>query len=298
MTISTTLKQRLPLIVAVIVGLAVIIGGTFWWLGNQRWETTDNAFVQADTTIVSPQISGYVVEVLVRDNQRVEPGQILVRLDDADARARLAEAEANLQALIAAIGNVDARAAQEQAMIASRAAGVAQARAQAGLADSQVNRYGKLAEQGWVSQQRIQTEQAGAATARAAVAEAQAALVAEQRTAAVLGSTREQSVAAAEQARRAAVARGQAQLARIAELEAQIEQVRTSNAAIASANSKFEEAIAAAQALLDALNAEQQKYANTAADGELLVPLEKARIAELESRKDSLKREAQALNQQ
>jgi membrane fusion protein (multidrug efflux system) len=203
MTISTTLKQRLPLIVAVIVGLAVIIGGTFWWLGNQRWETTDNAFVQADTTIVSPQISGYVVEVLVRDNQRVEPGQILVRLDDADARARLAEAEANLQALIAAIGNVDARAAQEQAMIASRAAGVAQARAQAGLADSQVNRYGKLAEQGWVSQQRIQTEQAGAATARAAVAEAQAALVAEQRTAAVLGSTREQSVAAAEQARAA-----------------------------------------------------------------------------------------------
>lgn len=203
MTISTTLKQRLPLIVAVIVGLAVIIGGTIWWLGNQRWETTDNAFVQADTTLVSPQVSGYVVEVLVADNQRVVPGQILVRLDDADARAKLAEAEANLQALIAAVGNVDARAAQEQAMIASRAAGVTQAQAQAGLAHAQVNRYGKLAEQGWVSQQRIQTEQAGAATAQAAVAEAQAALVAEQRTAAVLGSTREQSVAAVEQARAA-----------------------------------------------------------------------------------------------
>ena len=104
--------------------------------------------------------------------------------------------------------------------------------------------------------------------------------------------------AAAEQARRAGAAREQEQMARIAELEAQIEQVRASNAAIASANNKFEEAIAAAQALLDALNAEQQKYANTTADGELLVPLEKARIAELESRKDSLKREAQALNQQ
>ena len=163
MTVSATLKQRLPLIVAVVVGLAVIIGGTVWWLGNQRWETTDNAFVQADTTLVSPQVNGYVVEVLVRDNQRVAPGQILVRLDDADARARLAEAEANLQALIAAVGNVDARAAQ----------------------------------------QRIQTEQAGAATAQAAVAQAQAALVAEQRTAAVLGSTRRQSVAAVEQARAA-----------------------------------------------------------------------------------------------
>lgn len=105
-------------------------------------------------------------------------------------------------------------------------------------------------------------------------------------------------IAAAEQARRAAVAREQTQRARIAELEAQIEQIRASNAAVASANSKFEEAIAAAQALLDALNAEQQKYANTTVEGELLVPLEKARIAELESRKDSLKREAQALSQQ
>ncbi len=203
MTISPTLKQRLPLIVAVIVGLAVIVGGTVWWLGNQRWETTDNAFVQADTTLVSPQVSGYVVEVLVADNQRVEPGQILVRLDDADARAKLAEAEANLQALIAAVGNVDARAAQEQAMIASRAAGVTQAQAQAGLARAQVDRYGRLAEQGWVSQQRIQTEQAGAVTAQAAVAQAEAALVAEQRTAAVLGSTRQQSVAAVQQARAA-----------------------------------------------------------------------------------------------
>ena len=62
-------------------------------------------------------------------------------------------------------------------------------------------------------------------------------------------------VAAAEQARRAAAAREQAQVARIAELESQIEQLRTNNAAIASANSKFEEAIAAAQALLDALKA-------------------------------------------
>jgi membrane fusion protein (multidrug efflux system) len=203
MTVSPTLRKRLPLIVAVVVGLAVIAGGVVWWLGQQRWEVTDNAFVQADTTLVSPQVSGYVVEVLVTDNQRVEPGQILVRLDDADARAKLAQAEANLQALIAAVGNVDARAAQEQAMIASRAAGVAQAQAQAGLAHAQVDRYGRLAEQGWVSQQRIQTEQAGAVTAQAAVAQAQAALVAEQRTAAVLGSTREQSVAAVDQARAA-----------------------------------------------------------------------------------------------
>lgn len=201
MSLPPEIKKRLPLIAAVTVGVALLVGGFVWWQGKQRWEATDNAFVQADTTLISPQIDGYVVQVLVQDNQRVQPGQVLVRLDDADAKARLAQAEANLQALIAAVGNVDARAVQEQAAVAARAAAVGQAEAQAGLAQAQVDRYGRLAQQGWVSQQRIQTERAGAQTAQAAVAEARAALTAEQRTAAVLGSAREQSVAAVEQAR-------------------------------------------------------------------------------------------------
>lgn len=203
MALSPSLKKRLPLIVGAVAALAVVVGGVIWWQGKQRWEATENAFVQADTTEVSPQIDGYVVEVLVADNQRVEAGQILIRLDDADAKANLAQAEANLAALQAGVQNVDARAAQEQAVIASRAAAVNQAQAQAELARQQVARYGRLAEQGWVSQQRIETEQAGVRTAQASVAEAQAALVAEQRAAGVLGSTREQSVASVEQARAA-----------------------------------------------------------------------------------------------
>lgn len=203
MTLTPAHKKRLPLIVAAVVALGLIVGGVVWWQGKQRWEATDNAFVAADTTEVSPQTDGYVVEVLVRDNQRVEAGQVLIRLDDSDARAKLAAAEANLAAVTAGVDNVDARAAQEQAMIASRAAAVSQAQAQANLARQQVARYGQLAQQGWVSQQRIQTERAGAQTAEASVAQAQAALVAEQRTAGVLGSTRTQSVASVEQARAA-----------------------------------------------------------------------------------------------
>ena len=200
MALNPVLKKRLPLIVAGIAAIGLVVGGGVWWQGKQRWEATENAFVQADTTEVSPQIDGYVVEVLVRDNQRVEAGQVLIRLDDADAKAALAQAEANLAALQAGVQNVDARAAQEQAVIASRAAAVTQAEAQAELARQQVARYGRLAEQGWVSQQRIETEQAGVRTAQASVAEARAALVAEQRAAGVLGSTRSQSVASVQQA--------------------------------------------------------------------------------------------------
>jgi membrane fusion protein (multidrug efflux system) len=198
---SPALKKRLPLFVAAVVGLLLIVGGAVWWINGQRWETTDNAFVQADTTNVAPQLSGRVVEVLVSDNQPVEAGQVLVKLDDADQRAEVAQAEANLQAALAAVGNVDAQAQQEQASIAARAAAVSQARAQSELARAEVERYGKLAEQGWVSQQRIQTQQAQAQTAAATVQQAQAALVAEQRTVGVLGSTRQQSMAAVEQAR-------------------------------------------------------------------------------------------------
>ena len=120
MAMNPTLKKRLPLIVAGVAVIALIIGGFFWWQGKQRWEATENAFVQADTTSVSPQIDGYVVEVLVSDNQRVQAGQVLIRLDDADARANLMQAQANLAALEAGVTNVDARAEQEQALIASR----------------------------------------------------------------------------------------------------------------------------------------------------------------------------------
>jgi membrane fusion protein (multidrug efflux system) len=142
MTLPASLKKRLPLIVGGVVVIGLIVGGVIWWQGKQRWEATDNAFVQADTVMVSPRISGSVIEVLVKDNQRVEAGQVLARLDDADARAALAQAQANLAALTAAMANVDARAEQEQATIAARAAAVTQAQAQAGLARAEVDRYG------------------------------------------------------------------------------------------------------------------------------------------------------------
>jgi len=193
-------RKRLPLIVSIVVAIALAVGGTFWWIGKQNWEKTDNAFIEADTVLVAPRISGQVVEVLVQDNQHVEAGQILARLDDADARAALAEAEANLAALVAAVGNVEAQMEQQQAAIAARAAAVDQTRAQASLAQKEVSRYGQLAEQGWVSSQRMDTQRAQADTARASVAQAQAAYSAEQRSLGVLNSSRAQSAAAVEKA--------------------------------------------------------------------------------------------------
>jgi membrane fusion protein (multidrug efflux system) len=196
-------KRLVPVVAAGVGAVALAAGGGVWWVNKQKFETTDNAFVQADKVTIAPLVDGYVAEVLVEDNQPVQAGQLLVRIDPATIKARLAQAEANAAALEAAVAQVDDKARLEQAMIAQKAAGVQSARAQAGLAQAELNRYGQLAQQGWVSTQRAQTARAGHDTASAAVAQAQAALEAERRAAASLGSARAQTAAQAAAARAA-----------------------------------------------------------------------------------------------
>ena len=193
-------NRVVPLIVAAVTLVAVVIGGAFWWANKQHYESTDNAFVQADTVIVSPQVAGYVTEVLVSDNQQVEAGQVLARIDPSTFQAKLDQAQANAAALDAAVTNVDDKAALEQAMIAQRAAGVESAKAEAARAGSDLRRYSDLAGQGWVSEQKLQTIKAQAAETSAAVQQAAATLEAERRTAGSLGSTRAQTLAQAEAA--------------------------------------------------------------------------------------------------
>lgn len=206
-------SKLLPLIVGSVVGVAILVGGGMWWLNKQHFETTDNAFVQADTVQVSPQVSGYVVEVLVADNEHVEAGQVLARIDPTTFQARLDQAIANARAAEAAVMAVDDKASLEQAMIAERAASVSSARAEAGRSQADLKRYGDLAGKGWVSDQKLQTVRAGAEQSSAGVAQAQAALEAERRSAESLGSARAQSVAAVAAAK-AAVQQAQLDLDR------------------------------------------------------------------------------------
>lgn len=200
---SISKNNLIPVIAAGVVGLAILVGGGFWWADKQAYEKTDNAFVQADTVQVSPQVAGYVVEVLVNDNQHVEAGQVVARIDPTTFQARLDQALANAAALEAAVTAVDDKAALEQAMIAQRAAGVASAKAEAGRMEADLRRYGDLAAKGWVSDQKLTTVRAGTAQSAASVAQAQAALEAERRAAESLGSARAQTVAQVAAARAA-----------------------------------------------------------------------------------------------
>jgi len=103
-----------PLLVAVVAGYGYLVGG--------RYVGTENAYVKADMVMIAAQVSGPVVEVDVRENQRVAHGDVLFRVDDAPYRIALRESEAELANVANEIASLKASFAQkleEEAMVRS-----------------------------------------------------------------------------------------------------------------------------------------------------------------------------------
>src|SRR5581483_7239293 len=77
--------------------LALAGGGSWyghdWWTTGRFIESTDDAYVGGDITVLAPKVAGLIAEVEVTDNQPVHAGDLLVKLDDRDDRAALAKAE-------------------------------------------------------------------------------------------------------------------------------------------------------------------------------------------------------------
>jgi membrane fusion protein (multidrug efflux system) len=100
-TVPVPRRRRAPMILAGLLAAAAA-GGTYLYVSQRGVETTDNAQVEGHVSNVAARVSGQVVRVLVRDNQEVKAGDILVELDDRDLATRLAAARADLAAAEAA----------------------------------------------------------------------------------------------------------------------------------------------------------------------------------------------------
>ncbi len=87
-------RLRLPLMVAGPVLVLLAAGG--WYLTTGRYVSTDNAYVQAARVAISTDISGRVVEIDVKDNEKISTGQMLFRLDPRPFRIAVDEAKAQL----------------------------------------------------------------------------------------------------------------------------------------------------------------------------------------------------------
>jgi membrane fusion protein (multidrug efflux system) len=142
--------RRHPLLaVAGALALLVIAGGAYvYWDYTTHFQTTDDAFIAARQFAIAPQVSGNVTEVPVTDNQHVDAGAVIARIDDRDYRAAVAQAEAQVASAEANVRNTDAQLGVQQAQINENQAQAQQAQASLKFADEQASRYETLAKNG------------------------------------------------------------------------------------------------------------------------------------------------------
>lgn len=172
-----------------LLSLFVIGGayGAFYWFTEGRYfESTDNAYVQADISAISPRVQGYVHEVAVGDNQRVRQGDVLLRIDDTDFAAHVADAQAAVQAQQAALASNDSKIEWQASNIERAKAQIASVQADLDFAQQDYARYQALVGSDYVTKQKFETARAELAKQKALLASAQAALLAEQQQLVVL----------------------------------------------------------------------------------------------------------------
>ncbi|WDG78717.1 HlyD family secretion protein [Pseudomonas chlororaphis] len=139
-------------------------------------ESTENALMRGQVTIIGPQLSGYVFEVPVQDFQFVKAGDLLVRLDDRIYQQRLDQSLAQLASQKAALANVVQQRNSAEATIKLRQAALADSQAQARKSAADLRRNQELIADGSVSQRDLDVTRAANAQTIAAVAQAQAQL--------------------------------------------------------------------------------------------------------------------------
>lgn len=165
------------------------------WMLPLRETSTDNAYVQGDVTPIAPKVSGYIVEVAVRDHQLVKAGDVLVRIEDSDYRARENQAVAGVATRRALLANLGNRIDQQAAVIDQATAALRGVEAEAHRSGLDLGRFRELAAREFISQARLDQAESEHLRNRANVAQAQANVAAAQRQLGVLHSERPQLLA-------------------------------------------------------------------------------------------------------
>ncbi|WP_227367408.1 HlyD family secretion protein [Halomonas sp. M20] len=167
------------IVVVALVGLIWL--GIHWWLTSRFIEETDNAYVHSDSVALRPELSARVVEVAVDDNQPVQEGDLLVRLDAGDIRDRIAEAEA--QQSVAAANIIEARRQVDlqQAAIDEAQTQVSAAEADVQQARQNLERSTSLESRQYASRQQLEDDQTALAIAQSTLAMRRASVVSANR---------------------------------------------------------------------------------------------------------------------
>jgi membrane fusion protein, multidrug efflux system len=196
----TTLREHRTLVLTLAaVCVLLLVGTTIWWISASRYESTDDAFIDARTVTISSQLSARVVDVPVTDNQLVPAGTVLVSLDKSDYQAQLDQAKAQVDQAQANIANIDAQIVAQHARIDEANKQVVQAQAVLTFAQQQNERYGGLVKTGAVTVEQAQQYNSNFLQTQASFAAAQANAVATEKQLPVLQTQRQQAQAQLEQ---------------------------------------------------------------------------------------------------
>ncbi len=203
---------------AVGAALVVAVGGALYILAPKGAESTDAAYVQADSSVVAPKVRGLVSDVLVAHNQQVRKGDPLIRIDPeefdakvASAQADLLNAQAGVEAARAALVSLDAEEALAGSNVRAAQTAIASADAQSVRASADRARFDNLVASGAVARRDADQYRAAAITAQSDAAHSRAELDVSRNQAAVTRAKRATLAANLAEAQ-AAVARAQAAL--------------------------------------------------------------------------------------
>jgi membrane fusion protein (multidrug efflux system) len=153
---KTGIGRRTVLLgIGAVLLIAGVVWGVRWWTVGRFMESTDDAYLQADSVTIAPKVSGYVAEVYVVDNQTVKAGDPLVRLDRRQYQAILEQANATIAARKADIARGAAELLQQQANIAQAKAQLEGARSSETHAIQEVKRYEPLVATGAETNEKL-----------------------------------------------------------------------------------------------------------------------------------------------
>lgn len=155
------------LIFLLLLAGASLAGFKYWETRIKPYESTENTYLKAHMSLISPRESGYVKSVHFENNQTVKAGDLLVTIDDADFKARLAEGESQIQVEKSRIQSLETDKRTQQSHIDAQHADIVSAEADLDRAIKDLKRFGNLVREGAVSTQTHDTAQAAVKQARA-----------------------------------------------------------------------------------------------------------------------------------
>jgi membrane fusion protein (multidrug efflux system) len=183
-----------------LIALGAVAYGYRWLTVGRFIESTDDAYVGGDITVIAPKVAGFIDQVAVADNQAVKPGDLLVKLDDRDYRATLARVEAAAEAQSATLANLDATRRLQLAIIDQARAGIAAAEAEVKRSHDDEVRFRDLSTHSAASVQVFQKAEAEYKEALAQDQKSRAAAAAAARQLEVIDTQKHQTEAAMSEA--------------------------------------------------------------------------------------------------